>query len=116
MGIKVVKNKQHYGLYVWMMDNGKPFGDDHGNIMNIPGRVADIEKMSQIAQAARYYGAPSGEAKFLPGVNRVSESLYSEEMDRLKQGMIPSEFDIGAWQDAETGYKAARDRGENYDG
>lgn len=115
MGIRVVENNEDYGLYVWMMDNGKPFGDGNGNVMNVPGRSADINAMNAIMQAAKYYGAPSGNPKFMPGTQRVSEMRYSEEIGRMKEGLIPSETDIGAWRDAEAGYDAAIRRGDNYD-
>lgn len=115
MGLVKVKNDQSYGLYVWMMDNGKPFGDSNGNVMNIPGRLYDLDAMSQITKAAQYYGAPSGRPKFMAGVTRASEMQYTEELDRMREGLIPSETDIGAWQDAQRGYEAAKARGEDYD-
>lgn len=113
--IKSVQSKADYGLYVWMMTNGKPFSDGNGNVLNIPGRKYDIEKMAQVANAARYYGAPDGEAKFVPGVQRVSKMRHSEEIDRMKEGLIPSETDVGAWSDAQRGYDAARRNGWDYD-
>lgn len=115
MGIRAVKNNSTWGIYVWMQNNNKPFSDGKGNIMNIPGRPFDIEKMNQITQAARHYGAPEGEPKFMPGVQRVSEMRHSEEIGRLSEGLLPSETDIGAWADAQRGYEAARRRGEDYD-
>ena len=115
MGISVVKNKAEWGLYVWMMDNGKAFSDGNGNVMNIPGRAFEIDKMSQITQAAKHYGAPSGQAKFIPGVQRVSEMRHSEEVGRMKEGLIASETDTGAWADAQRAYEQARREGWDYD-
>lgn len=115
MGIRRVKTNENYGLYVWVMNNGKPFSDGNGNILNTPALRGDINAMANITKAAKYYGAPEGQPKFWPGVQRSSEMRYSEEIDRMKAGLIPSETDIGAWQDAQAGYDAARKRGENYD-
>jgi hypothetical protein len=115
MGISVVENKAGWGIYVWMLDNGKPFSDGNGNIMNIPGKPFDIDKLSKITQAAKYYGAGKGEAKFLPGVQRSSEMRHSEEVGRMKAGLLPSETDIGAWADAQRGLEEARRRGYDYD-
>jgi hypothetical protein len=111
----MINNNSSWGIYVWKQDNGKVFGDGNGNIMNIPGKPFDIEKMNQITQAAKYYGARDGKPEFTPGVQRVSEMRHSEEIDRMKEGLLPSETDIGAWADAQRGYEAALSRGEDYD-
>ena len=42
----------------------------------------------------------------MPGVRRVSDEEHSEQIDIMKQGLIASETDIGAWMDAERGIKA----------
>lgn len=111
MSLRVVENNHPWGIYVWMMNNGKPFGDGNGNVMNIPGKPFDIEKMNKIRQAAKHYGAPDGQPKFLSGVQRVSDMRNSEERGRMAEGLIPSDTDIGAWQDAQRGYDEARRRG-----
>ena len=33
---------------------------------------------------------------FFPGTARISDEEYSEQVDRMKQGLIPSLNDIGA--------------------
>ena len=104
--LTVLQKQQEYGLYVWQMKhNGKAFGDGRGNVMNIPGNKYDLVKMSKISEAARYYGAPEGKAIFMPGVRRVTDMEYSEQLGRMKEGYIASETDIGAWMDAEKGLK-----------
>lgn len=115
MGIQAVRNNANYGIYVWMMDNGKPFSDGKGNVLNLPGRPLDIEAMAKVRDAARHYGAPKGEVKFLAGTQRVSEMRASEEMSRFKEGHIPSETDIGAWADAQRAYEEAKAKGYDYD-
>jgi hypothetical protein len=115
MGIRAVESNANWGIYVWMMNNGKPFTNSDGDVLNVPGRRFDIELMNQVTEAARYYGAPDGEPKFVAGVQRVSEMRHSEEIDRMKEGYIPSETDIGAWADAQRGYEEARRKGYDYD-
>lgn len=115
MGIKVVENNATWGIYVWELDSGKVFGDEDGNVMNIPGRPFDIESMNKITKAAQYYGAPSGKPKFMPGVQRVSEAQYSEQRDRMKQGLIPSETDIGMWQEEERNFEEYKRKGWDWD-
>lgn len=115
MGIQAVKNDANWGIYVWKMDTGKVFSDGKGNVMNIPGRPFDIDKMNQITQAAKYYGAPPGEAKFVAGVQRVSEMRHSEETGRMVEGLIASDTDIGAWSDAQNAYESSIRNGWDYD-
>lgn len=104
--LTVLSKQQEYGIYVWQMDhNGKAFGDGKGNVMNMPGRKYDLEAMAKVRQAAQYYSAPAGKVIFMPGVRRVSEMEYSEQLSRMKEGYIASETDIGAWMDAEKGLK-----------
>jgi hypothetical protein len=103
--LTVLEKKAEYGIYVWQMEhNGKAFGDGSGNVMNIPGRPHDLEAMAKIQRAAQYYGAPEGKALFMPGIRRVTDEEHSEQIDRMKQGYIPSETDTGAWLDAARGY------------
>jgi len=111
MGISVVENNASWGLYVWELDNGKVFGDSDGNVMNIPGKPFDVALMNKITQAARHYGAPPGHAKFMPGVQRVSEMRHSEEVDRMKEGLIPSESDIGMWQEEQALFEEYQRKG-----
>lgn len=101
--LTVVEKESDYGIYVWKLPNGKLAGDGNGNVMNIPARQGDIEAMSKINKAAAYYGFEEGKAEFKPGVRRVSEEEYSEQVNRLKEGYIPSETDLGAWFDAAKG-------------
>jgi hypothetical protein len=105
--LTVIEKASEHGIYVWQMDhNGKAFGDGRGSVMNIPGNKYDLEKLNKITTAAQYYGAPAGKAIFMPGVRRISDEEHSEQIDRMKQGLIASETDIGAWIDAERGIKA----------
>lgn len=114
MGISVVENSATWGLWVWELDNGKVFGDKDG-VMNIPGRPVDIEASNKITQAAKYYGAPSGKAKFIPGIQRVSEARHSEEVERMKAGLVPSETDIGMWKEQQELYDEYQRKGWDWE-
>jgi len=37
----------------------------------------------------------------VPGLNRISEEEHTEQVERLKNGLIPSMNDLGAWQAAQ---------------
>ena len=115
MGIQRVQNKSSWGLYVWVMDNGKPFADNDGNVLNLPGYRHDIGAMEKLRKAARYYNAPNGDVKFLAGAGRVSEARHSEERDRLAEGLIPSETDIDAWREQSELFEEYKRRGWDWE-
>ena len=103
--ITVIEKQGDDGLYVWKTPDGKIVTDGNGNTMNIPARRGDIEAMLKISKAASYYGFPEGEAVFRAGQRRISDEEYSEQINRMKEGYIPSETDIGAWADAAKGIR-----------
>jgi hypothetical protein len=99
---QVIEKKYNWGLYVYKKSNGKWFTDGNGNILNIESMRGDISKISQLRDAAKYYGDDGeGEAVFVPGLTRVTDEEYSEQVDRMKEGLIPSMNDLGAWHAAQ---------------
>ena len=104
--ITVIEKQGDDGIYVWRTEEGKVVTDGNGNIMNIPARRGDITAISKITKAAAYYGFPEGRAEFRAGQRRISDEEHSEQVDRMKQGYIPSETDLGAWYEAAKGLKA----------
>ena len=101
--VQRVENDADYGLYLWKKPDGKFFKDDDGNYLNVQSLRGDISKMTLISQAAAYYGQPEGNPYFLAGGARATDEEYSEQVDRLKQGYIPSLNDVGAIMDAKRG-------------
>lgn len=85
-----------YGVYVWQKSNGKFFTDGDNNVLNIPAHRNDQSKIDELTKAAAYYGEPDGKAVFFEGTARITDEEYSVQADRLKQGLIPSENDLGA--------------------
>ena len=99
---KVIDKNYDWGLYVYKKSNGKWFTDGEGNVLNIPSMRGDISQIAKLKQAAIYHGDEGdGEAVFVPGLTRISDEEYSEQMDRLKSGLIPSMNDLGAWKAAQ---------------
>lgn len=45
---------------------------------------------------AAWNGQPDGKAVFFANVRKVSDEEYSEQKDRMSQGLIASETDLGA--------------------
>lgn len=95
--IKVIDKMYDWGLYVYKRSNGKWFTDGTGSVLNIQSMRGDIAKISELKQAAKYYGDDGdGTCVFVPGLNRVSEEEYSEQKQRMSEGLIPNMNDLGA--------------------
>jgi hypothetical protein len=103
--IQIVDNKLDWGVYVWKKSNNKWFTDGDGNILNIPSRRGDLSRIAELRNAAAYYGEPDGEPVFFGGLSRVTDEEYSEQMERMKEGLIPSQNDFGAWAAAKKTYE-----------
>jgi len=99
---QVIEKKYNWGLYVYKKSDGKWFTDGEGNVLNIESTRGDILQITKLKNAAKYYGDDGeGEAVFVPGLTRISEEEHSEQLDRMKQGLIPSMNDLGAWKAAQ---------------
>jgi hypothetical protein len=85
-----------WGLYFWKLPNGHLFHDGEGNLLNIPANRGDIAKMAELKAAAAHYGQPDGSPWFYAGIQRATDEEYSEQVDRMKQGLIPTMNDLGA--------------------
>lgn len=95
--IKVIEKMYDWGLYVYKKSNGKWFTDGTGSVLNIPSMKGDLSSMSKLKEAAMHYGDPGdGDCVFVPGLNRISEEEYSEQKQRMAEGLIPSMNDLGA--------------------
>lgn len=98
---KVIEKDYDWGLYIYQKANGKYFSDGNGSILNIPSMRGDILKIAELKQAAIHFGDPgNGKPVFVAGSVRVSEEEHSVQVDRMKNGLIPSLNDLGAVQAA----------------
>jgi hypothetical protein len=99
---KVVEKDYDWGLYVYKKSDGKWFTDGEGSVLNIPAMRNDLSKISQLKQAAMYYGDEGdGDCIFVAGLTRITDEEHSVQLDRMKQGLIPSMNDLGAWHAAQ---------------
>jgi hypothetical protein len=99
---QVIEKKYNWGLYVYKKSNGSWFTDGDGNILNIESVRNDLSKIAELKQAAKYYGDEGdGEAVFVPGLTRITDEEHSVQKDRMRQGLIPSMNDLGAWYAAQ---------------
>ena len=98
---KIIEKHYDWGLYVYKKANGKWFTDGTGSVLNIESMKGDIFQISKLKEAAKYYGDEGdGECIFVPGLTRISEEEYSEQKQRLAEGLIPSMNNLGAVQAA----------------
>ncbi len=98
---KIIEKHYDWGLYVYKKANGKWFTDGNGSVLNIESMKGDILQISKLKDAAKYYGDEGdGTCVFVPGLTRISEEEYSEQKQRLAEGLIPSMNDLGAVQAA----------------
>ncbi len=98
---KIIEKHYDWGLYVYKKASGKWFTDGTGSVLNIESMKGDITQIAKLREAAIYYGDEGdGECIFVPGLTRISEEEYSEQKQRLSEGLIPSLNDLGAVQAA----------------
>ena len=90
-----------WGLYFWRLPDGHLFHDGQGNLLNIPSMKHDLGKIAEIRKAAAHYGRPEGEPWFYAGIKRATDEEYSEQVDRMKSGLIPNLNDMGSVHDAQ---------------
>lgn len=100
--VKVIEKHYDWGLYVYKKANGKWFTDGEGSVLNIESMKGDISQIAKLRDAAIYYGDEGdGQCIFVPGLTRISDEEYSEQKQRLSEGLIPSMNDLGAWHAAQ---------------
>jgi len=88
-----------YGVYVWRCSDGEFLGDGDGNVMNIFAMKSDVTAIRKIAEAAKHYGFPEGEAVFWSGRRPISDEEYAQQRAREKLGLVPDPLDYGAIAD-----------------
>ena len=94
--VTILDKQYDWGIYFWKKANGKPFTDGHGSVLNIPSHRGDQIQIAKLVREATALGQGDGSYEFMPGVSRVTDEEYSEQVDRMKQGLIPNLNDLGA--------------------
>lgn len=94
--LTVLDKNYDWGIYIWKKANGKPFTDGNGNVLNVPSHRGDAIQINKLEREAKALGQGDGSYEFYAGMGRISEEEYSEQLDRMKQGLIPNLNDLGA--------------------
>jgi hypothetical protein len=98
---QIIDKMYDWGLYVYKKSDGKWFTDGEGNVLNIPSNKGDLAQIKKLRDAAMHHGDDGeGECVFVPGLERVSDEVYAEQVERMNQGLIPNLNDLGAVQAA----------------
>jgi hypothetical protein len=92
----VEENFSNFGTYVWHKPNGKAFTDGNGNALSIESMKGDLTRIQELQDAAKYYGQEEGTAKFYSNMRKISEEEHSEQLGRMKEGLLPNMNDLGA--------------------
>lgn len=100
MGISVVKDHE-FGVYLWQMPNGGLVADEDGAYLSIASAEGDIKRIEEITKVAGLYGLQDGVPIFFPGRRKIDQEEYQRQRARMELGLIPDEYDVGAWADAE---------------
>jgi hypothetical protein len=98
--LSLIEKDYDWGIYIWKKANGKPFTDGNGNVLNIPSHRGDGIQINKLQQEAKALGQGDGSYEFYAGMGRISDEEYSEQVDRMSQGLIPNLNDLGAVQAA----------------
>jgi len=109
--ITVLDKQYDWGIYFWKKANGKPFTDGNGSVLNIPSHRGDQIQIAKLVREATALGQGDGSYEFMPGVSRVTDEEYSEQLDRMKQGLIPNLNDLGAVKAAQDTLRLYGDEG-----
>ena len=92
----IEENFSNFGTYVWHKPNGKAFTDGEGNALSIESMKDDQSRITELQNAAKYWGQSDGKAIFYPNMRKISQEEHSEQFDRMKQGLLPNMNDLGA--------------------
>lgn len=109
--VKTIQKFYDWGLYFWKLPDGHLFHDGQGNLLNIPSMKHDLSKISQLMKMASHFGQPEGTPWFYAGIKRATDEEHSEQLDRMKSGLIPNINDMGAVYDAQQTLKKYGDEG-----
>lgn len=81
------------------MPDGSVVADEDRNFLSIASKQGDIRRMHALRDAVRAYGIDSGGPLFLAGHRKVSDEEYERQKERMAEGLIPDEYDAGAWRE-----------------
>jgi len=82
-----------YGVCLWQMPDGSYFGAD-GKYLSLEGVMGDSRVEFKMRQSAYYWlGEEIGKPVWISGARKVTDDEYDDQSARLRDGLIPDEYD-----------------------
>ena len=98
MKTRIIKETD-YGVYLWQMPDGALVCDEEKNFLSISSKKGDPRRIDELTAAARTLGLDTGHPIFFPGHRKINDEEYQRQKARMEDGLIPDEYDAGAWAD-----------------
>ncbi len=94
-----IVDHMEYGVYIWQLPSGNYLGNENGDYLSISSQKGDLVRMQKLRAAAAQCGFPEGAPVFMAGSRKISDTEYEIQMERMKDGLLPDEYDVGALKD-----------------
>lgn len=79
-----------FGLCLWELPSGSYLGNANGEFLSVGVNMNDIpemqRRMRRLADEAAVLGYPDGKPVFRPGLQKVTQSEYEDQMAQLLDG------------------------------
>jgi hypothetical protein len=98
--MRIVDQGIPWGVYVAYWRGKKIVEQDSDgsyNVLNIASFKNDKNRISQLIETAKSFGFDEVdiEVEFVEGARQISDEEYSEQVSRLKEGLVPDKYDLG---------------------
>ena len=102
-----VIQETNYGVYIWVMPDGKPVMDEDGNYLCVAAKQHDLTKIEALKRVAHYWiknmgVEPCGNAVFQAGRRMITDEEYEEQEMRARAGLVPDPYDVAAIKETAT--------------
>lgn len=83
-----------FGICVWQFPDGSYLTDEQGNYFAAQARVYDPVMEKKMRDAVKSMGITEGRPFWLPGMRKITNSEWEDQMERLQDGKIPDVADL----------------------
>jgi hypothetical protein len=82
-----------YGVCLWQMPDGSYLGQD-GHYLSLEGVMGDRRVEEKMRKSAEYWlESTEGRPAWISGARKVTDDEYDDQSARLRDGLIPDEYD-----------------------
>lgn len=83
-----------FGICVWQFPDGSYLQNDQGDYFSAQGPVYDIVVEKKMRDSVKTMGITNGKPFWLPGMRKITNSEWEDQMERLQDGKIPDPVDV----------------------